>query len=254
MLRPYSCSVAKIVIAGAVVAACGGSSSGPTIIEWKASAPVSPVVIETETVLFAERLTGRVMRIDLDRPRSEPMLVAQVDVDSSGEQRGLIGLTVLADKVYGAWTRAGDQRLVIGEIQPSLRPLWFGPPTSYKAIGGHLDVLDGRLVVGLGELVADSDLAGKILTLDPDGPVEQTPTVISEGWHNPFAFVVRDGEVIVADNAPEGVDERLGTAILPESTQRAPSAAVLTPDGRCLQNRWPKMSGCRDAAPLSDLH
>jgi hypothetical protein len=88
------------------------------------------------------------------------------------------------------------------------------------------------MVVGLGELVADPDLAGKILALDPDGPVEQTPTIISGGWHNPFAFVIRDGVVIVADNAPEGVDERLGTAALPESAQRAPSAAVLTPDGR----------------------
>lgn len=183
-------------------------------------------------MLYAERLTGRVMRIELDRTDSEPMLVAQVDVDSSGEQRGLIGLTTLDEKVYGAWTRPGDQRLVIGEIQPVLRPLWFGPSTSYKAIGGHLDTLNGRLVVGLGELVADPDLAGKILSLDPDGPVEQTPTIISEGWHNPFAFVVRDGQVIVADNAPEGVDERLGSAPLPESAQRVPSAAVMTSDGR----------------------
>ncbi len=189
-------------------------------------------MIETETVIYAERMTGRVMRIDLDRPGSEPILVAQVEVDSSGEQRGLIGLAVVADKVYGAWTRVGDQRLVIGEIQPSLRAVWFGPPTNVKAIGGHLEVLDGRLVVGLGELVADPELAGRILTLDPDGPVEQTPTILSEGWHNPFAFVVRDGEVIVADNAPDGVDERLGSAVLPETAQRAPSAAVLTPDGR----------------------
>ena len=232
MLRSSSHVVATIAVVGAVATACGGGSGDPTILEWKAAAPVSPVVIESETVLYAERLTGRVMRIDLDRPGSEPMLVAQVDVDSSGEQRGLIGLSVLADKVYGAWTRAGDQRLVIGEIQPVLRPLWFGPPTSYKAIGGHLDVLNGRLVVGLGELVADPDLAGKIITLDPNGPVEQTPIVLSEGWHNPFAFIVRDGEVIVADNAPEGVGERLGTQPVPESAQRAPSAAVVTPDGR----------------------
>lgn len=214
------------------MAACGGASGDPTVTEWTAASPVSPIVVETETVLYAERMTGRVMRIDLDRPDSDPMLVAQVEVDSSGEQRGLIGLAVLDDKVYGAWTRAGDQRLVVGEIQPALRPVWFGPPTNFKAIGGHLDVLDGRLVVGLGELVADPAFAGRILTLDPDGPVEQVPTIISEGWHNPFAFVIRDGEVIVADNAPEGVDERLGTALLPESGQRAPSAAVLTPDGR----------------------
>ncbi len=231
MPHPWLRSVVKIAIAGLVVA-CDGRAGGPTVTSWKAESPVSPVAIEGDTVLYAERLSGRVMRIDLDRPGSEPTLVAHVDVDSTGEQRGLIGLAVVADKVYGAWTRPGDLRLVVGEVQPQSRLVWLGPETGTKAVGGHLEVLDSRLVLGMGELVRQPDLAGTIVTLDPAGPPEQTPTIVSSGWHNPFAFVIRDGEVIVADNAPDGEDERLGSTRLPEGAQRAPSAAVLLPDGR----------------------
>jgi hypothetical protein len=213
----------SLFILSAAVAACGGKTSVET---WQVASPVAPLATNDDTVLFAERLTGRVMRIDLDRPASEPRLLGQVEVDSSGEQRGMIGLAVVKDRVYGAWTRPGDLRLVVGEIENEQRIVWVGPVTQTKAIGGHLSVLEGRLVVGLGELVEDPAMAGRIVTLDPNGPEDQTPVVVSEGWHNPFAFVVVDGVVVVADNAPDGEAERLGTGELPETSQRALSAVV----------------------------
>jgi hypothetical protein len=213
------------------LAACGGSKE-PERVSWAAASPVAPWVIDSETVLYAERLTGRVMRIDLDRPGSEPRLIGEVEVDAAGEQRGLIGLAVIGDTVYGTWTRPGDLRVIVGEIEKEQRIVWEGPVSPTKAIGGHLDVLDGRLVIGLGELVEDPDVAGKMLSLDPAGPPDQTPVELSAGWNNPFAFVIVDGEVIVADNAPDGGAERLDGEEFPETAQRAPSAIVVTGNGR----------------------
>jgi hypothetical protein len=187
---------------------------------------VSPLAVNVDTVLVAERLTGRVLRIDIDRPGSEPRLIGQMAVDASGEQRGLLGLAVINDRVYGAWTRPGDLRLVVGEVEREQRVVWEGPVTDTRAIGGHLEVLDGRLVLGLGELVDDPELAGTIVTLDPNGEPGQRPTVLSDGWNNPFALVVEASAVVVADNAPDGEIERLSGLALPESAQRAPSAIV----------------------------
>jgi hypothetical protein len=222
----------SLVLSGMLMAGCGNGAKEAARESWAAASPVAPWVIDAETVLYAERLTGRVMRLDLDRPGSEPRLIAEVEVDTSGEQRGLIGLAVIGDKVYGAWTRPGDLRVMVGEVEGEQRIVWEGPVSPTKAIGGHLDVLDGRLVIGLGELVNDPALAGRILTLDPKGSPDQTPVEVSAGWHNPFAFVIVNGEVIVADNAPEGVVERLDGEDLPESAQRALSAVVVASAGR----------------------
>jgi hypothetical protein len=220
-----------VLLTSAVVGACGGAAEVERE-SWAAASPVAPWVIDADTVLYAERLTGRVMRLDLDRPGSEPRLIAEVDVDASGEQRGLIGLAVIGDTVYGTWTRPGDLRVIVGEVEGEQRIVWEGPVSPTKAIGGHLDVLDKRLVIGLGELVEDPAVAGRILTLDPKGLPDQTPGEVSAGWHNPFAFIVVDGEVIVADNAPDGMAERLDGEELPETAQRALSAIVLTSNGR----------------------
>jgi hypothetical protein len=221
-------TAAVCAVAAFCVAACGddgGASSAP--LRWEADNPVAPLAVNVDTVLYGERLTGRVMRIDIDRPGSAPLLIGQVPVDASGEQRGLLGLAVINDRVYGAWVRPDDLRLVVGEVEGSGRLVWVGPPTDVKAIGGHLEVLDGRLLLGLGELVDDPVLAGTLVTLDPAGTETQTPQVVSDGWNNPFAFTVSEGRIVVADNAPSGEPERLNEFELPESTQRAPSAVVL---------------------------
>jgi hypothetical protein len=207
------------------------SDDEATITTWTADHPVALLVIDDVTVLYAERLTGKVLRRDLDLPEAEPRLIAEVEVDSSGEQRGIVGLTRIGDQVFGAWVRPGDLRLVVGDVERGTL-VWEGPVTDVKAIGGHLEVFDGRLLLGLGELVDDSDLAGTIVTLDPDGTPDQTPVVISRGWNNPFAFVVDNGQVVVADNAPDGEQERLGELPFPEDRQRAPSAIVVVSPGR----------------------
>jgi hypothetical protein len=222
---------ALAVVAG--LAACGsGNRSGVVLAQWNADAPVSPIAGPTTsgnaTAYFAERLSGRIYRISLNDFPDKKELIATVDVDSSGEQRGLLGLAFVGERLFASWVRPGDLRLVVGPIDKGRAEAttWVGPVTNVKAIGGHLDVLEGRLVIGFGELVTDPTLAGRVVTIAPDGPADQTPVEVSAGWHNPFGFIVDAGKVVVADNAPDGQRERLGTSEFPEVKQRAPSAIV----------------------------
>lgn len=199
--------------------------------------------------VVGERRTGRVRIVTADGElEAEPL--ARVETEASeDDQRGLLGLTVDGDRVFAAWTRATDGRLVVAEITGlGERLVWAGPRSSDLANGGHLDVLpDGRLVVGVGDLqqpglVEDPDTPnGKLLVLDPAGPPGQRPHTLSGGWNNPFAFVVTsDGAVWVADNAPGDDPERIGRgdvqagptepAVLPG--RRAPAALVEMGPGR----------------------
>jgi glucose/arabinose dehydrogenase len=211
--------------------------------------PAALAALGDRGFLVGERRTGRVRLVtgtgDLD-----PEPVARVAVISGeDDQRGLLGLAVDGDRVYASWTRAGDGRLVVGEVTGGgERILWAGPPSSELANGGHLAVVpDGRLVVGIGDLenpalVDDSDAPnGKLLTLDPAGPPSQRPRLLSGGWNNPFAFVVAaDGAIWVADNAPGDEPERIGRGEgqargaepAPLPGRRAPAALVELAPGR----------------------
>ena len=237
--RAARCSAALALVITVGLSSCSGDAASKSRTIAQADHPVALTLANDDTLIYAERLTGRVMRLDLDRT-AEPTMVGQVEVDSSGEQRGLIGLAIINDHVYGTWTRPGDLRLVVGEIAVPVRVVWEGPVSATKADSGHLAVLDGRLVVGLGELVKDSELAGTLVSLDPAGGPDQVPTVLSHGWHNPFAFAVEEqGRIWVADNAPDGVAERLGRGDIDGQVsefagvpQRAPSALVVFADGR----------------------
>jgi glucose/arabinose dehydrogenase len=98
------------------------------------------------------------------------------------------------------------------------RRVWTGPPSATLANGGHL-ALDtrGRLLIGIGDLQQPPRIRdprfpnGKLLALDPAGPADQRPTILSSGWNNPYAFAVApDGAVWVADNSPGTRPERIG--------------------------------------------
>lgn len=180
-----------------------------------------------------------------------PKVLATVAVSTEGEQRGLLGHTVIDGRRFAAWTDPETLDLVVGEVTSGEvdRIVWAGTGTQSKAIGGHLDTRDGLIVLGIGSLTdwGKERGSGAIVTLDPDGAETQEPVVITDGWNNPFAFTILDDGVIwVADNAPDGsdlpVDERDGELIAtaegdgPELVepppQRAPSAIVELPDGR----------------------
>ncbi len=73
------------------------------------------------------------------------------------------------------------------------RIVWDAGGTAGGAVGGHLEAThDGALILGIGQLTdwAKDHGSGAMLRLDPAGPPDQEPDVLSDGYINPFAFVV----------------------------------------------------------------
>lgn len=169
-------------------------------------------------LLYAERLSGNVMLVSgTDPPTAD--VTARVTVSTDGEQRGLLGVAVSpSGQTYAAWTDERG-RLVVGRARRSGPPdiVWEGPHSADRANGGHIAFApNGSLVIGVGDLLDGAAAAdpstpnGKLLALEPDGPVDQTPRVISSGWNNPFAFdFAPDGTLYVADNVGGPGRERL---------------------------------------------
>jgi hypothetical protein len=265
-----------------VTAACSGDesrSSGDvrTIVEFAGSQPgdvialrvsdVDPTVVE-----WVDRRAGTISAVDVDAP-DEIAVLASIEVGTDGEQRGLLGHTVIGGVRYAAWTDPDTEHLLVGalassevEVPASVdRVVWDAGGTAGGAVGGHLDVTsDGRLLLGIGQLTdwATAHGSGALLAIDPDGPADQEPTVVSDGYINPFAFEVVDDLVWVADNAVGDDTERTGPIELselsesPESTDRAdldatggdpraPSAVVALAD-ECTSGR----SWWRSGRPL----
>jgi hypothetical protein len=148
--------------------------------------------------------------------------VAHVDVSTDG-QRGLLSLAFdKADSLFASFTTpTGEMRVTIEQVLPGpTRVVWNGPPSATLANGAHIAFApDGRLVTGIGDLLNASQTDnpeapnGKMLSLDANGSPDQKPTVISTGWHNPFAFTFRnDGSLWVGDNEPGDDSERLARA------------------------------------------
>lgn len=201
--------------------------------------------------VYGERLTGRIMLVErvVAREPSQTTVFDRVDVSVEGEQRGLLGLAAAADRVYAAWTEPGG-RLVVGRLEGDGDPtvIWRGPVSADRANGGRLAFApDGSIVIGVGSLLDDAaardpgTVNGKLLALDPDGPPDQSPRVISGGWNNPFAFAFApDGTLYVADNSGGDDPERLAIG------NAGPSPVVLA--------TWPAHTVASGLAVLDDAH
>lgn len=214
-------AVVLVVVVIVVVAAVRNGDDVPSgeLLVADAAFPSALAPIAGGGLLYGERLTGRVIEIDATgRPAAAP--VAQLDVSTSG-QRGLLGLVVDdAGRTFAAWTEAElpAMRLVVGQVAPGpVRIVWDGPPSTELGNGGHLELAPDRsLVIGVGDLqdgaLADDpgSVNGKLLALDPDGPPDQVPVVLSSGWTNPFAFTFTpSGTLWVVDNSVGDARERL---------------------------------------------
>ncbi|MDZ4824867.1 MAG: hypothetical protein SGJ13_00185 [Actinomycetota bacterium] len=58
-------------------------------------------------------------------------------------QRGLLGIAIAEDRVFAAWTRRADDRIVVAQVAPGReRVLREGPPAADLANGGHLAIDD----------------------------------------------------------------------------------------------------------------
>lgn len=216
-------------------------------------------------VTWLHRIDGTVYELDLDPASgSPPSLVATVPISTDSQQGGLLDQVLLpGGRRVLTWTTPDTNELVAGVLPPEApSPIvfWSAGEAGSGAIGGKLDITDdGRLLVSVGRntdfdaidgdggalLAFELDLLAGLA--DGDRP---TPTEISRGYTNPWAFEsLADGEIWVWDNAagadPDDPDlddaERIGRADLEadrnqmfrsEVSDRAPAAMVELPDGR----------------------
>ncbi len=85
-----------------------------------------------------------------------------IDVGTDGEQRGLLGHTVIDGVRYAAWTDPDTEHLLVGALgaagsdgSPASidRIVWDAGGTAGGAVGGHLVATsDGALILGIGQL------------------------------------------------------------------------------------------------------
>jgi hypothetical protein len=229
---------------GDVIALRAGDDG--TTIEWidRRAGTIRSVAVPAET---SRSLSGPLSRDDIET-------LATIEVGIEGEQRGLLGHTVIEGVRYAAWTDPDTLDLIVGEVGPDgvERIVWDGGGTAGGAVGGHLEAgADGQLILGIGQLTdwatsnssgannsgangSGANGGGALVQLDPAGPADQEPVILSDGYTNPFAFAVVDGELWVADNAVGDDVERIGRADLADRDDltatgrdpRAPSALI----------------------------
>lgn len=163
--------------------------------------PVGAIAVLPDGVsaLVAERITGRVLRVERD---TDPVLVATVPVDASGGG-GLTGLVLspsyAEDRLVYAYATTGeDNRVVrIADGEPP-EPVLTGIPRGAVHNGGALGVdVDGSLLVATGDAggADPASLAGKLLRVDAFGrPATGNPDpaspVLSSGLTAPGGVCV----------------------------------------------------------------
>jgi glucose/arabinose dehydrogenase len=182
--------------------------------------PVSALVVLDGTALVglaAERTTGRILRVQRQRPTQE---VATLAVDATGDG-GLTGLALSPsyaedELIYAYITTPIDNRVV--RIAPGdvPKPVLVGIPRGPSGNAGALALdSDGTLVVATGNAgdpatAADPlSLSGKVLRIDTSGrPAPGNPTgskVLAGGLHAPGGLCTDpiSHEVWVTDRTPE---------------------------------------------------
>ncbi|MCK9247811.1 MAG: hypothetical protein M0P31_02390 [Solirubrobacteraceae bacterium] len=207
--------------------------------------------IGDDVVAWSPRGTGRILRGTVRGDRVvAPTLVAEV-ATAEGDREGVRGLAAGPDgRLYASYVRPAGRRLVVARVDvtpPAV--VWRGPRTRRTRVGGGLGVLQGgRVVVGIGDQGRPAGARrsrrpyGRVVSLDPDGPPDQSPVRRSRGWHDPVALAVGpQGRIWVADRVGGGEPERLGRADLSRGAgrvgapfRRDPVAVVATVDGRAL--------------------
>ena len=230
MMKRLSVPVALLVAAALFVSpgsalAATAQPVSPSELAVPAAFTATP---DGSRILYGERYTGRIMRLNPSTGTSTPFFTVP-NVASAGEQ-GLLGLALHPSypsdgRVWAFVTRtvsgtAKNQLLRIradGSAFAVLRNL----PTARFHIGGRIMFgPDGKLYVVIGEhtmpaLAQDlASLAGKVLRLNADGtvpsdnPLEGSP-IIAYGIRNSFGFTFdpQQGGLWLTDNGDECNDE-----------------------------------------------
>ena len=207
------------------------ADSGRVLLALPDSRPGDVIALRAgddgSTIEWIDRRAGTIRAVDVSAATGDSSSLTADDIETlatiavgiEGEQRGLLGHTVIDGVRYAAWTDPDTFDLIVGEVGPDgvERVVWDGGGTAGGAVGGHLEAGDdGQLILGIGQLTdwARTNGSGALVQLDPDGPADQEPVIVSDGYVNPFAFAVGAGnsgdELWVADNAVGDDVERIG--------------------------------------------
>ena len=256
MLRRFpviNLALASLAIVGA---ACSSKESSPRQILDLSSVATGDVIAlrpsstTDDVVEWVDRRAGTIRSMSIDG--GSITTLAKIDIGTDGPQRGLLGQAVIDGVRYAAWTDPDDDHLLVGALTPPGddgapgvidRIVWDAGGTKGGAVGGHLEAsAGGELILGIGQLTdwAKAHGSGAMLQLDPTGPADQEPVVLSDGYVNPFAFVVDGDRLWVADNAVGDDVEPIGRGDIDDRSgfdrsnlaPRAPSALVSLGDGR----------------------
>ncbi|MGH3870258.1 MAG: PQQ-dependent sugar dehydrogenase [Pseudonocardiaceae bacterium] len=181
--------------------------------------PISALVVLPGSVpvgLAAERITGRILRVQRQRPTQE---ISSLAVDPAGDG-GLTGLTLSPsytedELIYAYLTTAVDNRVV--RIAPGdvPKPVLVGIPRGPTGNAGALAIdSHGMLLVATGDAgnpdaAGDpQSLAGKVLRIDtfgrPDPRNSGGSKVLVSGVHAPGGLCVDplSGELWITDRRP----------------------------------------------------
>lgn len=195
----------------AVVATCLGTTGGVAVAADSASA------------LVTERSTGRLLRV---RPGAEPVVVATLDVDGSGDG-GLLDValspTYAEDQLlYLYLSTPTDNRVVRLAVGDSPKPVLTGIPHGAAGNAGSIAFdVDGDLLVLTGPAGTTSadpaSLAGKLLRVTRDGAaagILQGSTVVSTEIGTPGGVCTdpTTGTSWVTDRSPSSDRLRAVTA------------------------------------------
>ena len=219
------------VFAVALLSAPGGAHAAtaeplsPSDLAVPAAFTATP---DGSRILYGERFTGRIMRLDPATGTSTPFFTVP-DVATAGEQ-GLLGLALDPSypgdaRVWAFVTRtvsgtARNQLLRISADGSGFSVLRSLPTAMFHNGGRILFGPDRKLYVVIGErhraaLAQDlSSLAGKVLRLNPDGTVpSNNPSpgspIIGYGIRNSFGFTFdpKKGRLWLMDNGDDCNDE-----------------------------------------------
>lgn len=192
---------------GAAAAPQGCADPDPQVVAT-CLAPISAVAVLPggQAALVAERSTGRVLRVEKDKP---PVVVATLPVDPTGGG-GLTGLALSPsydedELIYVYVTTPTDNRVVRLAVGDVPKPVLSGIPRGATGNAGALGAgADGALLVATGDAgdaaapAAPGSLAGKVLRVDefgrplPTNPDPASP-VFTSGLHTPGGLCTDPG-------------------------------------------------------------
>jgi glucose/arabinose dehydrogenase len=182
----------------------------------RADFPAAMAPLRGGGLVYGELMSGKIFKLSKTGHRSRHPIARVPHVSTEG-LRGLLGLAVdKRGRVFADWTGT-DGTIHVAKVAPGRqRAVWSPGGDGEEANGGRLAFgRDGRLIVSVGDRdrsiqpgpdgpigPAFPGFSGGIFSVDPKGPVTQTPRTLAQGFFNPFGLTVTpSGDVWATDNA-----------------------------------------------------